>query len=482
MNQLKPALMILFGSTGDLAAKKLFPSLYTLFTDGWLAPQTRILGIGRRDWSQADFQDTVLTAVRASQPVRGDDVSDFLEIFTYHQMDIGQPDDYTALWRTVEHMEEAVGFSHNRLFFLATAPELFPVVADQIGRGQPRVPGSFRRLMIEKPFGRDLASARNFNQHLRRYFEEEEILRIDHYLGKEMLQNILVLRFANHLFEPTLSAAHIDHIQITISEKIGIGQRGGYYDHSGALRDMVQNHILQLLALLTMERPERFDSEGLRDAKVKLFRSIRHFSPDSLSEAVVLGQYAAGPADEKAYRSEKGVDPESSTETFAALRFDIDNPRWQGTPVFVRTGKYMARRHASITIVYKESAYPSLPQPAEPNRLIIRIQPAEGVDLRYNIKKPGTELTAIPVEMDFCQTCNFPGQSAEAYVKLLMDAWRGDLNLFTRWDEIEATWTLIDSLLDQRDDLPVYPYPAGRDGPEQADEMMSRHQRQWLDV
>lgn len=482
MNQLKPALLVLFGSTGDLAAKKLFPSLYTLFTDGWLAPQTRILGIGRRDWSAADFQETVLTAVRASQPVRGDDITDFLEIFTYHRMDITEPDDYPALWRTVEHMEEAVGFSHNRLFFLATSPELFPVIAGQIGQGQPRAAGSFRRLMIEKPFGRDLASAKKFNEHLRRYFAEEEIMRIDHYLGKEMLQNILVLRFANHLFEPTLSAKHVDHIQITISEKIGIEQRGGYYDHSGALRDMVQNHIMQLLALLTMDRPERFDSEGLRDAKVKLFRSIRHFDTDTQNDRVVLGQYKEGPGGEKAYLSEKGVDPNSTTETFAALRLDIDNPRWQGTPVFVRTGKRMTRRQASIAVVYKQADYPTLPQPAEPDTLIIRIQPAEGVDLRYNIKKPGTELTAIPVEMDFCQTCNFPGQSAEAYVKLLMDAWRGDLNLFTRWDEIEATWTLIDSLLEHRKDLPVHLYSAGRDGPEQADELMRRHHQRWLNV
>ena len=301
MDIFKPALFILFGTTGDLAKKKLFPALYELYTSGWLDPRTRILGIGRRDWTDEYFDEVVLTAVRASQPVTGTAITEFLKLFSYYRLDIKDNTAYPALWQTVDKMESEIGFDGNRIFFLSTAPDLFPVVAEQIGVGQTHRDGSFRRLMIEKPFGQDLDSAKLFNERLRQHFSEQEIYRIDHYLGKEMLQNILVLRFANQLFESAWQRDSIDHIQITVSEKIGIETRGGYYDQSGALRDMVQNHILQLLALLTMEKPKSFDSEGIRDAKVTLFKSLRLFSENDIDSAVVLGQYDSGHGGAAAY-------------------------------------------------------------------------------------------------------------------------------------------------------------------------------------
>ena len=482
MDKLEPALFILFGTTGDLAKKKLFPALYTLFESGWLAPETRVLGIGRRDWSDDYYRDVILNAVRASQPITGEVAADFLNIFSYYQLDMTDKSAYEDLWRTTDHMEKKIGFANNRIYFLSTAPDLFPVISEAIGKGQPNGQKGFRRLMIEKPFGHDLDSARIFNDHLRLYFEEQEIFRIDHYLGKEMLQNILVLRFANQLFEPAWRKEYIDHIQVTISEKIGIDQRGGYYDKSGALRDMVQNHILQLIALLTMDKPDKFDSEGIRDAKVNVLRQIKLFDPDTINDYVVLGQYAQGEDGQSAYIEEKGVAEDSETETFAAIRFTMESSRWQNVPIFIRTGKRMKDRVAKITVVYKEQPYIPAGGTVQQNVLIIRIQPREGVDLRYNIKKPGTVLEVIPVEMNFCQTCQFPGQSAEAYVKLIMDAWQGDLNLFARWDEIEATWTLIDSIQSNREQINLQTYATGENGPASADALIKRAGYEWLDL
>ena len=482
MERLAPALFVLFGTTGDLAKKKLFPALYTLFSSGWLHPDTRVVGVGRRDWSDAYFQEVIMTAVRASQPVTGSAIADFLDLFSYYRMDITQEADYEDLWKSVDQMESGLDINGNRLYFLSTAPDLFPTIAQAIGKGQPVRKGSFRRLMVEKPFGHDLESARQFNDHLREHFEEHEIFRIDHYLGKEMLQNILVLRFANQLFEPAWQKEYIDHIQITVSEQIGIDQRGGYYDRSGALRDMVQSHILQLLALLMMNRPASFDSEGIRNAKVELMKKIRLFSEEDVMSSLVLGQYAAGSEDEPAYVDEKGVEENSKTETYAALRLWIDHDRWQDVPVYVRTGKRMASKQAKITVVYKQNQYEPAGGEVDANMLIIRIQPREGVDLRYNIKKPGTVLDIIPVEMNFCQTCQFPGQSAEAYVKLLIDAWKGDLNLFTRWDEIEATWTFIDSIQKEREKIELHTYAAGQNGPDAAETLIEQTGHEWLDL
>lgn len=478
---LAPALFLLFGTTGDLARKKLFPALFALHDAGYLDPAATILGIGRRDWDQEQYRDYVASSIRPYQLVQADQLTAFLDRFVYHQLNMDDSTDYPQLWRHVAELEEQRRFTGNRIFFLAVSPEYFPSVSRQIGIGQPRRDGAFRRLMIEKPFGRDLPSARAFNDGLRASFDEQEIFRIDHYLGKEMLQNILVLRFANRLFEPIWNHDQIDHIQISVTEPFGIEQRSGYYDHSGALRDMVQNHLLQLLALLAMERPAGFDTESIRNEKVRLLRALRPFSEASTRTHAVFGQYGEGKAMRR-YLDEQGIAPESRTETFTALKILIDNDRWRGVPIYLRTGKRLDKHQAKITIVFRHEPYALQTSFDEPNILIIRIQPREGIDLRFNIKQPGMTAAITPVNMDFCQNCDPAVSSPQAYEKLIFDAWMGDLSLFTRWDEIEATWTLVDSLQQWRGQMPVFIYPAGSTGPVAAELLLARDGREWLDL
>ncbi|MCK9251741.1 MAG: glucose-6-phosphate dehydrogenase [Clostridiales bacterium] len=478
---LEPALFVLFGTTGDLARKKLYPALYALHTAGHLAPQTAVLGIGRRDWDDEIYRETVRKAIREASPDDGDDQERFIRRFFYHRLDITATEAYDGLWPRMSQLEHDRGLSGNRIDFLATAPELFPVVSRQIGLNRHPYPGAFRRLMIEKPFGKDLASARSFNDSLRQVFPEEEIYRIDHYLGKQMLQNILVLRFANQLFEPGWNNRHIDHIQVSVTEPFGIEQRSGYYDGSGALRDMVQSHLLQLLALLTMERPDQPGPEQVRDAKVQLLRALRPFDAKRAQTDIILGQYG-GDARIRAYRDEPGIPDGSRTETFAALRLWIDNERWQHVPVYLRTGKRLNRYEAKIVIVFKHQAYPGSDRERGRNTLVIRIQPQEGIDLRFNIKEPGMTTAITQARMDICQSCEPAAPSPQAYEKLLYDAWSGDLSLFTRWDEIEATWTLVDSVQQWRDQLPLYFYVPGSNGPVAADQLLGLDGRAWLDL
>ncbi len=476
---LAPALFLLFGTTGDLAAKKLFPALRLLHDRGDLPASAAILGIGRRPWTDAIYRAHVADALGASGGVTPDEVPPaFLERFFYHQMDMREAQAYDELRSRADALARARELRGNRIFFLATAPDLFPIIAENAGRTRAPQPDGFHRLMVEKPFGRDLATARDFNQSLYHRFREDEIYRIDHYLGKEMLQNILVLRFANRLFEPVWNADHIDHIQISVREAGGVDQRGGYYDRSGALRDMVQNHLLQLLALLTMEQPSCFDAECIRDQKVNVLRALRFQHSHAGSPGIVLGQYT-GHGGKPGYRGEKGVAAGSSTETFAALRLEIDQPRWRGVPFFLRTGKALDRSAADLVVVFKPVRYNG--QDQAPNVLALRIQPQEGVNLQFNIKQPGTVATVIPADMDFCQTCRFPGQSPDAYVRLLRDAWTGDLNLFTRWDEIEAAWALIDQVRAEHANLPLEPYAHGSRGPEAMTRMIEQTGRSWIE-
>ncbi len=476
---LAPALLLLFGTTGDLAAKKLFPALYLLHQRGSLPAEAAILGIGRRPWTEAVYRARIADAVRAARgPAQGEISLSFLARFHYHRMDMREAAAYDELRSRADALARTRGLGGNRIYFLATAPDLFPIIAEHAGR--TRLPGAdgFHRLMVEKPFGRDLATAIDFNQGLYRRFHEEEIYRIDHYLGKEMLQNILVLRFANRLFEPVWNAEHIDHIQISVREAGGVDQRGSYYDRAGALRDMVQNHLLQLLALLAMDRPACFDAECIRDQKVRVLRALRLHRPQPGDPGMVLGQYAAHNG-APGYGAEKGVAAGSRTETFAALRLEVDLPRWRGVPFYLRTGKALDRSAADLVVVFKPVAYND--QWQEPNVLALRIQPQEGVNLQFNIKQPGTIATIIPADMDFCQTCRFPGQSPDAYVRLLRDAWIGDLNLFTRWDEIEAAWALIDHVRAARVHVPLEPYARGSDGPRAMTEMIRRSGRAWME-
>jgi glucose-6-phosphate 1-dehydrogenase len=451
-----------------------------LHDNGDLPASATILGVGRRPWNDDEYRSRIADSIRAAS---GDAIAspDFLGRFYYHEMDMRDNAAYDTLRVHADELAAARGFGPNRVFFLATAPDLFPVIADNLGRTHlADGGGGFRRLMVEKPFGRDLASARSFNESLYRRFDEGEIFRIDHYLGKEMLQNILVLRFANRLFEPVWNRDHIDHVQITVRETRGVDQRGGYYENAGALRDMVQSHLLQLVALLAMEKPVCFDAECVRDEKVSVLRSLRPLDPDRIGQEAVLAQYATsggGPG----YRQEKGVDPDSGTETYSSLKLFVDNDRWRDVPFYLRTGKALDRNAADIAVVFKKEVYGLMDPFDEPDVLIFRIQPLEGVDLRFNIKKPGTVSTVTQVGMDFCQSCRFPGQSPDAYVRLIRDAWTGDPGLFTRWDEIEASWTLIDSIQDARGRIPLEEYPRDSRGPASADRLIGQDGRQWID-
>lgn len=476
MNQIKPAWFVLFGATGDLAKRKLYPALYSLHSHGHLPANTRILGIGRREWSQENYHDVVLTATQKNQPVMASSIHSFLDLFEYHRMNITESEEYEGLWQKLdEHPHQG------RLFFLATGPDLFPMISRRIGQAKSRWSQGYTRLMIEKPFGHDLDSARRFNEALQENFAEEDIFRIDHYLGKEMLQNISVLRFANPLFAAAWQKEHVDHVQITLNEAAGIENRGAYYDQAGALRDMVQNHVLQLIALVGMDPPRSFASSDVRDAKVRLLKTLQPLEDDTVQRQVVLGQYVAGSNGELAYRQENKVHADSQTETFAAIQLHLDHPRWRGVPFFIRTGKRMKKRQALITLVFKSQEDPFSGRKLPPNRLILRVQPMEGIDMRYNMKQPGTTQRTIPVSMGFCQTCFFPGQSAEAYVRLVLDAFQGDLQRFTRWDEIEASWRFIDSIRSRRHLLPLREYAAGEDGPAAAQDLLEAEGRKWQD-
>lgn len=489
---LRPALLTLFGTTGDLAVKKLFPALFALHQADRLAPAATVLGVGRRPWDDATYRDYVGKAVQAVSPATPEMMAGFLRRFFYQRVDLDKPEDFAPLWERSDALQKQRGFGGDRLYFLATAPAFFPIIAERIGEGQPRKPGAFRRLMIEKPFGNDLASAETFNRSLRRSFAEEEIYRIDHYLGKSMLQNILVLRFANRIFEPAWRAAEIDHIQIAATETIGIGTRNEYYEQSGALRDMVQSHLLQLVALLTMERPRSAAPDDVRKAKVGVLRRLHLYDGGqtgrkSSGTRFVLGQYGPGTHGQQAivsYLEENGIAAGSQTETFAALRLEINRPRWSGMPIYIRTGKRLDRSAATVTIVFRSQ--PGLDNSAtgvatRPNALIIRVQPQEGVDLQFSIKKPGMDDQIQPVHMNFCQNCDGPSDAPQAYEKLIYDAWNGDLSLFTSWAEIEATWRFIDAIR-LSEPPPLHLYAAGSRGPAEADRLIETDGRRWLDV
>jgi glucose-6-phosphate 1-dehydrogenase len=351
---LKPALLTIFGSTGDLARKKLYPALFALHQSGHLDPRSAIVGIGRRPWDDAHYKEIIASSVESFRPASGETIKAFLDRFVYHRMDMTDEKAYAFLWDRTHSIEQTQETGGNRLYFLATAPDLFPQVSHQIGTCISKNSDAFRRLMIEKPFGQDLPSARSFNQKLRTVFDENEIFRIDHYLGKEMLQNILVVRFNNRLFEPAWNHQHIDHIQVSVLESQGVEKRSGYYDQSGALRDMIQSHLLQLVALLAMNQPEKLNPDYIRDEKVRVLRSIRPFSLAQAEKDVVLAQYA-GKAAIRGYRDEDGTPQNSQTETYAAMRLWIDNERWKNVPFYLRTGKRLNQRVAKITVVFRQN-------------------------------------------------------------------------------------------------------------------------------
>jgi glucose-6-phosphate 1-dehydrogenase len=487
-----PCALVIFGATGDLTHRKLVPALYNLAHEGQLPQSFVIVGFARRpkthDQFRAELRDSVAQFSRF-QPINPSVWDSFAQAIFYHQSEFADANGYKSLGVFLRKLDAERGTAGNRLFYLATAPTEVIGIIEQLGANGLVQSGadSRQRIIVEKPFGRSLPTAEELNHALAGVFDERHIFRIDHYLGKETVQNILALRFANEIFEPIWNQKYIDHIQITVAESLGVEGRGGYYEQSGALRDMVQNHMMQLLSLTAMEPPTALEADFIHDEKVKVLRAIRPIAPDEVQQFTVRGQYASGSMAGKpvpGYREEKGVSPNSRTETFVALKFFIDNWRWAGVPFYLRHGKRLPKGVAEIAIQFK--APPAVlfaagsPDPLQPNVLVLRIQPDEGVAVRMNAKVPGNVINLQPVKMDFRYGGSFGSRSPEAYERLLHDAIVGDSTLFTRRDEVERSWQIIDAIIAGWDSLPApTPYEAGTWGPPDADEFIARDGREW---
>jgi glucose-6-phosphate 1-dehydrogenase len=482
----EPSTLVLFGATGDLAARKLLPAMYDLLADGRLPERFRVVAVARSGHDDASFRQRAREAVR--QHARHDLDEHLWEALepriSVVSGQFGAPALYRDLAAHLDAGDRDDGGPTQRLFYLAVAPAFFADIATALceaGLGRGADPPT--RLLIEKPFGRDLASARELNARIAAAFDESQVFRIDHYLGKETVQNLLVFRFANGIFEPLWNRTAIDHVQITVAEDLGIGLRAGYYDGAGALRDVIQNHALQLLSLVSMEPPASFEADVVRDEKAKALHAVR--VPDPVRDAV-RGQYAPGwigGEQVPAYRDEEGVPADSRTDTYAALRLEVDNWRWAGVPFYLRTGKRLPLRATEIAIAFKPA--PHLPfrdagMTVPANELIVSVQPNEGTTLRIAAKVPGTAMRVRPVQMDFQYGSAFLRESPEAYERLLHDALLGDATLFTRADEVEAAWRIVDPVLDAwANDGQPDPYEAGTAGPAPADALLARDGHAW---
>src|SRR3990170_3472854 len=455
--------LVIFGASGDLTKRKLVPALWSMFQGRVLPEPFAVIGVARSEMTNEQFRSRMREAITDFARVQppSEKVWDrFAQALFYYSGDPADAGLYEGLGRHLAKVEQDRGTGGNRLFYLAAPPSIYPALVTRLGAAgfsRPREGGgSWTRIIIEKPFGRDLASARALNQVVTRGFAEDQVYRIDHYLGKETVQNILVFRWANGIFEPLWNRDHVDHVQITVGETIGVQTRGSYYEEAGALRDMIQNHILQLLCLVAMEPPVTFDADPVRDEKTKVMRAICPISPDEAGRVAVRGQYGPGfVAGQRVagYREEKGVSAQSVTETYAALKLQVDNWRWAGVPFYLRTGKRLATRASEIAVQFRQTPHlvfrrnPEIL--AEPNRLVLRIQPDEGMSLSFGAKLPGPDLRIKPVEMDFDYGRAFGGEPPEAYERLLLDAMKGDATLYARGDWVDLAWRLLQPVLDR---------------------------------
>ena len=487
-----PCAMVLFGAAGDLSKRKLVPALFNLAKAKLLPKDFAVVGVSVDDLSVEQFRNQVTSFLPAED--RGSEaLAWFVERLSYERGDFGDANTFSALGARLMALDRERNTQGNYLFYLATAPKFFAQIVQQLGTAglSEQDGGRWRRVVIEKPFGHDLESAKALNRDIKKVLREYQIYRIDHYLGKETVQNILVFRFDNAIFEPIWNRRYIDHVQITNAETVGVEQRGGYFDTAGTLRDMVPNHVMQLLSLTAMESPVSFQADAVRNEQAKVLHAIQPLDSEDVLQRSVRGQYGPGTAGDQAvpgYRNEPGVSPESRTETFVALKLNIDNWRWAGVPFYLRTGKRLAKRHTEITIQFKSTPFElfrKAPVHKHRNQMVIQIQPVEGISLSFGAKIPGPVLRVGSVDMSFEYSRYFGAEAYTGYEVLLYDCMIGDATLFQRADMVEAGWSVVDPVLDVWKALPPRRFPnyaAGSWGPKESDELLQRDEREWRTI
>ena len=494
----EPCIITIFGATGDLMQRKLMPAIYNLTRDGLLHENTVVIGFARRPKTDEQFRAEMLEGISKFSRTKPVDQGIWEKVASklfYHQSTFEDAAGYEKLAERFKELDKQFNVGGRRLYYLSTSPSEFEPIVTNLGNAglgniDPFSPKAWRRIIVEKPFGRDLATAKQLNQDVSRVFDESQVFRIDHYLGKQTVQNMLVFRFANGLFEPVWNRNYVDHVQITVSEAIGVEGRGPYYETSGAMRDMVQNHLMQLMTLTAMEPPVALDANAIRDEKVKVLRSVQPLSREEVARRTVRGQYVAARINGKpvnGYRQEERVDPSSETETFAAVKLFIDNWRWKGVPFYLRSGKRLPKQVSEISIHFKPApgvlfgAEGGKSEPLTHNILVLRVQPNEGISLLINAKTPGTVTRIAPAHMDFNYDVAFGSYSPEAYERLLLDAILGDPTLFIRNDEVEGAWRIIDSIetVWATGTPSISFYPAGTWGPAEANTLLGREERHW---
>lgn len=470
--------IVIFGSNGDLSYRKLLPALYNLKNDNVLEEDITIVGIGRRDFNDDLYHQEIYASLREHSrlPVDEKTWDRFKKRIHYHKMDFNNPDEYTNLKSYLNDVDNKYNTNNKRIYYLAVAPDFFGVIVEQLKlNDMNHFNDEWPKVVIEKPFGRDLKSAQFLNDKIVDAFTENRVYRIDHYLGKEMLQNIMVIRFANSLFEPLWNSKYIKEVQITASETVGVESRGGYYESSGAIRDMAQSHLLQLICLIAMEKPISLNPVDIKNEKVHILQSLKDYKYEKVDKYVIRGQYDN-------YRNEPKVDSNSNTETYVAFKTYVNNERWKDVPFYIRTGKKLPEKTTEIVIKFKEQENSLYKDVNHPNYLVIKIQPKEGVFFQFNAKEPGTIPKIVPVQMDFCQNCQIGNNSPEAYERLFYDIIRGDLTLFSRWDEVEYSWKFIDKIMEKWNNTqPNFPnYKSGTWGPKEADSLLTNDNTKWI--
>lgn len=490
-----PCVVVIFGATGDLTARRLLPALYNLAHEGQLPCHFACVGFARREKTDTQFRDEMFNAVAEhsrTQPIDPEVWQSFSEHLFYHRSEFDNDSGYQAFAEKLKTLDASFGTKGNRIYYLSTPPSHFPIIVQKLHEhgllyDQKTHPTRFSRIVIEKPFGHNLPTAIELQRHMGKALQENQMFRIDHWLGKETVQNLLVLRFANAIFEPIWNNKYIDHVQITVAEDNGVGTRGRFYEEAGALRDMVQNHMLQLLSLVAMEPPVNLSGDAIRDEKVKVLSSIRPIRKEMVDKYAVRGQYGPGYISGESvigYRQEQNIPPASHIETFVALELFIDTWRWSGVPFFLRVGKRLPKRATEIAVFFKEApgVLFNAIVPNDKNVLVFRIQPDEGISLKMNSKVPGGSFLIQPVKMDFRYSSYFGTTPPEAYERLLCDCMLGDQTLFARQDEVIASWKLLQPILEHWEETPAddFPnYPAGSWGPEEANKMIHREGRSW---